>query len=167
MDDRSSIHTQATDAGRFLDTGAKIYDLSDEFLVVCPKCSGRGVVTPVASDKSKISDQLFLPRRFVCMNCMHRADWAGKQIQIGAATDWYFKFPLWLKVPCCGETLWAYNSIHLETLEKYVSATLRERTKKGRNSFLSKLPKWIGLAKNRDEILRAIDKMKERLNERI
>lgn len=49
-------------------------------------------------------------------------------------------------------------------LEGYVGAKLRERTNKGRSSFLSKLPKWIKSAKNREEILKGIAKLKEKLN---
>jgi hypothetical protein len=51
-------------------------------------------------------------------------------------------------------------------LENYVAAKLRERTSKGRNSFLSKLPKWIKSAKNRDAVLRGIEKLKGKLNEK-
>jgi hypothetical protein len=67
---------------------------------------------------------------------------------------------LWLQISCCHETLWAYNFKHLEIIEQYVSAKLRERTRKGRNSFLSKLPDWLKSAKNRDEILKAIGKLR-------
>lgn len=150
---------------RFVDTGTKVYDLGDEFLVACPKCSGRGLITYLDERPTRASERFFAPRRFVCHNCMNRAEWLGKQISVGGPMDWYFRFPLWLQTPCCGETLWAYNLEHLEMLRSYVNATLRERTKKGRNSFLSKLPKWIGAAKNRKEILKALDKLRAKADE--
>jgi len=147
---------------RFVDRGDLIYELGDEFLVVCPKCSGKAKVFPVEISSEKINNKLFAPHRFVCVICAHRKDWKAGQISIGGNFDWYFRLPLWLQISCCGEILWAYNLRHLEILEKYVSAKLRERTKKGRNSFLSKLPDWIKSAKNRREVLKAIGKLKEK-----
>ncbi len=149
---------------RFLDDGIKIYEFSDEFLVVCPKCESLAKVIPGEINSKKINAKLFAPRRLVCTKCVYRKDWNGKQILTGSNVDWFFRLPLWLEISCCGSILWAYNEKHLEFLEKYVSAKLRERTKKGRNSFLSKLPHWIKRAKNRDEILKAIGKLKEKLN---
>lgn len=147
---------------RFSDSGELIYELGDEFLVVCPKCAGKAKVFSGEAASEKINNKLFAPRRLVCLNCAYREDWRAGQISIGGNFDWYFRLPLWLQTSCCGETLWAYNLKHLEILEKYVAAKLRERTKKGRNSFLSKLPNWIKSAKNRREVLRAIEKLKEK-----
>jgi hypothetical protein len=86
-----------------------------------------------------------------------------KQISIGGNFDWYFGLPLWLQISCCRETLWAYNYKHLEFIENYVSANLRERTPNLNKSVASRLPKWIKSAKNRDEILKAIKKLKSKL----
>lgn len=147
---------------RFIDTGELIYELGNEFLVVCPKCSGKAKVFSIEIASEIINNKLFAPRRLVCVICAYRKDWIGGQISIGGSFDWYFRLPLWLEISCCGETLWAYNLKHLEILENYVAAKLRERTKKGRNSFLSKLPKWIKSAKNRREVLKAIGKLKEK-----
>ncbi len=156
---------------RFLDTGTRIYEFYDEFLVVCPKCGAMAKVLIDEAEFEKLSkrkslearNKFFAPRRLVCSNCLHRQIWNGTQITVGSNVDWYFKLPLWLEISCGGELLWAYNLEHLEMLEKYVAAKLRERTKKGRSSFLSKLPKWIKSAKNRDEILKAIQKLKGKL----
>ena len=154
------------DPGRFVDQGERIYDLGEEILVVCPKCSGMAKVVLNGDLPEKLSKRLFAPRRLICMCCMHRDEWAGRQANVGGAIDWYFGLPLWLMEPCCGEVLWAYNLEHLEIIESYVAAKLRERTNKGRNSFLSKLPKWLKSAKNRDEILRSIGKLKRKLDAR-
>ncbi len=89
---------------------------------------------------------------------------------IGAPIDWYFHYPVWLATACCGETLWAYNEAHLDYLQAYVSATLRERaappqrTAAVRNTSLaSRLPAWLSAAKNRARILAGIAKLRERL----
>lgn len=149
-----------SDKKRFLDTGIHIDEFNDEFLVVCPKCAGMAKVVP-ESDSEKKNTQLFSPRKFICLACPHRDFWKAHKILAGSNVDWYFRLPLWLQISCCNETLWAYNLKHLEIIEQYVSAKLRERTNKGRNSFLSKLPAWLKSAKNRDEILKAIKKLKE------
>ena len=161
--------TQGHDPGssgtdRFIDRGERIYDLGEEILVVCPKCSGMAKVILSGDVSAKLNDRLFAHRRLVCTKCLHRDSWSGRQVSVGGAADWYFGLQLWLTEPCCGEVLWAYNSVHLEIIEGYVAAKLRERTNKGRNSFLSKLPKWLKSAKNREEILRSIGKLKGNLN---
>lgn len=156
---------------RFLDEGTRIYDFYDEFLVVCPKCGGRAKVVIDEAEFAKLPQKktlkfrnnFFAPRRLICTNCLHRDFWKGSQILTGAGVDWYFRLPLWLETACCGERLWAYNEKYLDLLENYVAAKLRERTKAGRSSFLSKLPKWIKTAKNRDEILKAIGKLRAKL----
>ncbi|WP_320069890.1 hypothetical protein [Micromonospora sp. RTGN7] len=57
--------------------------------------------------------------------------------------------------------LWAYNAEHLNVLEAYVSAHLRER---GHNmtsmTMLERLPKWAKDAKHRDEVFRAISRLR-------
>jgi hypothetical protein len=156
---------------RFLDTGTRLDEFYDEFLVVCPKCAkmARVLVDEAALElmskkkTEQFRNKMFAPRRLVCGNCAHSNHWTGTEISVGSGVDWYFRAPLWLQISCCGETLWAYNRDHLELLEQFVGAKLRERTNKGRNSFLSKLPQWIKSAKNREEILRAIARMRATL----
>jgi hypothetical protein len=153
---------------RFLDCGTKIYDFYEEFLVVCPKCARMAKVVIDEAEFAKLPtrklekfrNKFSAPRRLICLSCVHRDSWKGTQILTGASIDWYFRLPLWLQISCCGETLWAYNQKHLEMLENYVAAKLRER----RNSFLSKLPKWLKSAKNCDEVLKAIAKLRGKLN---
>jgi hypothetical protein len=87
------------------------------------------------SFSEKPNTQLFSPRKFICLNCPYRDVWNGEQILTGSNVDWYFRLPLWLQISCCGETLWAYNLKHLEIIEQYVSAKLRERKKKAEIRF--------------------------------
>jgi hypothetical protein len=153
---------------RFLDKGTKIFDFYDEFLVVCPRCRSLGKVVIDEDQFAELSkrkvdrgrNKLFGPRKFICTKCVHRDHSSGSRITTGSNCDWYFGFPLWLEIECCGELFWAYNLEHLQMIEDYVGAKLRERTKKGRNSLLSKLPQWIKSAGNRDEVLRAIARLR-------
>ncbi len=94
----------------------------------------------------------------------HKRQIPQRFLVIGGNFDWYFQEPLWLQTECCGETLWAYNEKHLEFIENYVAAKLRARIPNQNRSLASRLPKWIKSAKNRDEILKAIGKLKEKLN---
>jgi hypothetical protein len=75
------------------------------------------------------------------------------------------QLPLWLQTDCCGHTLWSYNDKHLSFIEAYVSAELRERSADeygwSNRSLASRLPQWIKSGKHRDQILKAISKMKE------
>ena len=150
---------------KFSDNGALVYDFGDEFLVVCPKCKGKAKVLSVEISSDELREKIFAPRRFVCLNCPHRAEYSGGGIAVGGNFDWYFRFPLWLEISCCGgETLWAYNEKHLEFIENCVAARLRERVPNINKSLASRLPNWLKRAKNRDEILKAIGKLKEKLN---
>ena len=157
---------EITENERFSDNGELIYEFGDEFLVVCPKCSLMAKVLSGESDSDKPINKLFAPRKLICLNCVYREDWKVGQISIGGNVDWYFRLPLWLQISCSSETLWAYNEKHLEFIEDYVAAKLRARIPNVNKSLVSRLPNWIKLAKNRDEILKSIRKLKEKLNEK-
>jgi ribosomal protein S27AE len=133
----------------------------DPVLIACPKCLSKAVVVPVGEEKVRAS----------CSECGYTTEkssngrsfyWHGEN-----PTDGYFGFNLWLRTDCIGNSLWAFNKEHLTFLESYVSAKLRERTKDEelgwRNSSLaSRLPKWIKSSKNRDALLKAINKLKSK-----
>lgn len=70
---------------------------------------------------------------------------------------------LWFSLECCNEELWAYNLKHLNFLKEHVEATLRERNdvEYSNKSLGSRLPKWMTSKKNREEVLKAIDKLKK------
>jgi hypothetical protein len=75
-----------------------------------------------------------------------------------------FGAALWLEAECCGgKRLWALNELHLAYLEAYVAETQRERvfpSPPGDRQLAYKLPRWMKLAKNRDEVLRTIDRLR-------
>jgi hypothetical protein len=76
--------------------------------------------------------------------------------------DTRFGAPLWLSASCCGgQLLWANNLDHLDYLSDYVGATLRERPTPPEHTHLAwLLPSWIKHAKNRDEVLRTLQKLR-------
>jgi len=77
--------------------------------------------------------------------------------------------PLWLQTRCCGQTLWAYNAPHLDFLESYVRADFREGMPLGQImnlSLASRLPQWMILGRHREEVLRGVMRLRERLDGR-
>ena len=151
---------------RFIDDEEYLSGFSDEFLVVCPGCSKCAkVAMDPASDFTPQEASLAWrsPRRVVCPNCAYHKVWEGNSTSYGDSHDWYFRLPLWLQIPCCGKILWAYNKSHLDFLEDYVSSLLRERHPNKNKTLASRLPKWIKEAGNREEVLKCIRKLREKV----
>ena len=134
----------------------------DPTLVYCPKCRSKAVVT-LHDDEARLS----------CLSCgYNQAKSAEHRIFYWGAenpTDSYFGVNLWLQTDCVGKSLWAFNKRHLEYLEGFVSAKHRQRNPNNEtwknSSLASRLPKWLKLAKNREQILKAIEVLKVKYNE--
>lgn len=169
----SGAMPQPKRAPQSLDT---IWSFVDEFLVVCPRCAEQAIVK-ASTDAN--------PPRLTCSSCglsrdwgvssrgvlisPSAANWPKGQYALGDVADPYFHLPLWLRVPCGTNTLWAYNKRHLAVLREYVESIDRRKPPRSpvdpRNSLLaSSLPKWIKLAKNREAVLRAISSLNEKLS---
>jgi hypothetical protein len=153
---------------RFRESGKTLASFIDLFLVRCPGCDKcakvvlrDGKAGAGAGQQRRPAEILFAPRRLVCEHCGYTRDYEGKRISSDGAFDWYFQMPLWLAMHCCGQMLWAYNEEHLRFLEEYVRAELREGYPNG--TLASRLPVWIKSAKNRDDILRCIRKLRDTL----
>jgi len=139
----------------------------DETLVVCPRCArcARAAAVDLAT-----KPLIFDPRKVTCSHCGyidHWEDWSLDRRHGEPPVDDYFHLPLWLQAPCCGHTLWAYNLRHLEVIEQYVAATLRERRRDPKygwsnHAMISRLPRWIKAEGNREEILRCVDTLKKK-----
>jgi len=71
-----------------------------------------------------------------------------------------FGLPLWFQGTVKGDIIWAFNLRHLTEIKNYVQSTLRERTTdRFKMTMVEKLPDFIKLAKNREEILKAVERM--------
>lgn len=145
---------------RFVSRGERPGAFAGETLVVCPRCERRAVVREMAEQPAGARER----NRLICPHC-------GYMATSGLPTSFRGRregLRLWLETPCCGHTLMARNAAHLEYLERYVRAELRERVPDPRwgwanQSIVSRLPRWISSARNRDEVLRCIERLKERL----
>jgi hypothetical protein len=85
-------------------------------------------------------------------------------LPMDAPKDMYTGLPLYLQTPCAGHTLWALNARHLAWIAGFLAADLREDASPvRRKTALSVLPQWLILARHRDEALRAIARLREKL----
>jgi hypothetical protein len=160
--------------GRFSGPGRPLAGYSDLIYVACPGCGGRAEVTPRPGQPEfrYMTDFLNRPRRLVCPHCTTTRDWIPNKRDWGrliadphGPNDPFFGRPLWLQTPCCGHILWAYNDRHLDTLESYVSAGLRERTNSDpKRGMPCRLPAWIKKANHRSDLLCAIGLLRGQFN---
>jgi len=142
------------------------YDFLDEVLIQCPRCGGCATVTPhpgTLADENAASGSRLLHRRLRCAGCGFFKDQKVDSAVVGSPIDPYFQRPVWLQASCCGNVLWGYNLRHLDLLESYVQAKLRERGELvpwAPMSLVERLPTWLKAAKNRTEILRTIKRLR-------
>jgi hypothetical protein len=136
---------------RYRDPGTTLRPLAGEVLAVCPACAGCVRVTPL---------------RGTCTACSWTRDATGDTTVWGDVVDPYLMLPLWLTTPVAGHILWALNAAHLDLVEAYVAAGLRERgLDHPGSSLLATLPAWLKSAKHRDEVLVGAARLRARLAE--
>lgn len=134
---------------RFKDQGKQLRDFFDHRIVTCPNCG-----KPIKMTSPTLT----------CSHCSYQ--------KLGASGDecqhlWrYPEIENYIQVRCCGEILWAVNIEHLNFLEDYVQARLRERQPNINRSISSRLPQWIKNRKNREAILRCIRQIKTDLSKK-
>lgn len=81
-----------------------------------------------------------------------------------AGVEARFGLALWLRLECCGgRLLWANNAVHLDYLDSYIGATMRERPPDTSSQLYWRLPGWMKDRKHRDEVLRGLARLRERL----
>lgn len=154
---------------RFADPDVSLYALAEDVVhVVCPACRGRAEVAPWLDEQPRSPYSVWWPRRLVCRACGHVRTWPSEADNAtscwGRPVDPYFRQPLWLRANCCGgQILWAFNERHLDILESYVGARLRERGEYTGMTMLARLPAWLKSAKHRTEILRVIGRLRAAL----
>lgn len=134
----------------------------DEALVECPRCAERAVVH--AASRAP---------RLTCAHCGYVREGDSKSPRLTwrsvrpDAREPSFGQRLWLAEECCGgNVLWALNEPHLDYLERFISSTTRDRdfpSPPGARGLAYKLPRWMQLARNRQELLRTISRLRSRL----
>jgi hypothetical protein len=152
---------------RFRDPLVRLWGFLDEILVRCPRCDRKASVLPVPREETAGCRPTAWRRRSVtCLSCGYAAyvpqkEKAGLVFRIGGDADAYFGLPLWLTTDCRSRALWAYNAEHLDLLEDFVAARLRERGPvPGTMSMIERLPAWIKDGKHRDDVLKALQRLR-------
>ncbi|NMO95331.1 hypothetical protein [Paenibacillus lemnae] len=140
---------------RFNDTGESIYSFFENYdkLIECPDCQ-RCII---------LKQNNFI---ICCNNCGYLNDIKSMGNVVaswGKNEGICYNHKLWLRIPCCGEELWAFNKEHLEYLEGYITSKIRSRKPNINQSVASRLPTWMKESKNKLQISRAIEQLKKRL----
>jgi len=147
---------------RFKDSREWVESFGDDLLVTCPRCG------QCANLKFEVRATP-INRTCVCVQCGYSD---RRQVRglpaYSYGRDWRKGFNLWLETVCCGHVLWALNEKHLDFLDHYVSAKLRERRPDeefgwSNHSLAGRLPRWLTSAKNRTEVLRSVQRLRLRL----
>ena len=79
----------------------------------------------------------------------------------GLKCDYIFGLPYFFQENVRENLFWAENTLHIKVIEDYVSSDLREREGM---SLVAKLPTFIKSKKNRDVILKIIQRWKNLIN---
>jgi hypothetical protein len=139
---------------RFQDENFRLTDFYHNVLVVCPSCKNQA--------DANVDFEL-QKAKLLCKSCFYSKSTAilfGPKAQLHMAAHGYFHAELWLQAPFKNEIFWAYNQAHLQYLEQYIGATLREHKDRTHFTLLEKLPKFYHEAKNRSALLKLIKKLK-------
>jgi hypothetical protein len=110
-------------------------------------------------------DQLFARAR--CPGCGHSDRYPAidvpATVEGRAAVDPNLALPLYLVENIGGEVLWVYNLAHLELLDWFLGASLRERVASpGHMTMMARLPRWMKIASARPKLRRAFADLRAR-----
>lgn len=126
-------------------------------------------------DKIKFESQLLNEKpdkiKLKCAVCNEVKEFKPKIIEVPFAFDTddsvarenYFNAELWYQKEFDKSIFWAYNQEHIDYLEKYIKADLRERNNnRGYHmTMVSRLPQFVKEAKNREKLLKILEKWKK------
>ncbi|WP_156612647.1 hypothetical protein [Paramagnetospirillum marisnigri] len=162
---------------RFLSDGRPLDEFFHSQLVACPQCGKRAelvyrngevrlacVMCGYCRSMGGVSNPEGDPD---IANGIPGVDFPASRISWSLAA--WKPVDLWLRTPCCGDVLWAYNLEHLLYLKEFIAASLRERRPIRRDpkgpviwrnkAMISRMPRWMKDRRNRDAILAAIAKL--------
>lgn len=143
---------------RFQDQQLRSAHFYNEVWVVCPACKQKAI--------AKV-DYEAASARLTCIFCGYHKEVSTRisaTARLVTAAHVYFDAELWLKKPFRNKYVFlAFNMEHLLYLEAYIAAGLREHKDRTHFTLLEKLPRFYHEAKNREDLLQLIQKMKEEL----
>lgn len=128
-------------------------DFAQHNIVECPNCHKRADVRVIDNLKKKYVNTS--PSKITCLHCGY-----NKTLKNGSFSE---NLTLFLTINCSENTLWALNEAHLQWLEDYIGAAHRTRPLSSNQSLASRLPQWMTSSKNRQIVLKGIQKLKNKL----
>lgn len=173
-------------------TAASLATFEERVLVLCPRCEGCAVIAGVGQALRLTCSSCAVSRDWdgrlhaldqdgnpkVWMRSRHSGSWIDAETGRAASPqdrmygrEFFFGAELWLRTECCGgHLLWAFNREHLDWLDSYVAADLRERSPNSppapsasHSQLARKLPAWMKRAEHRDEVLRNLERLRATL----
>ena len=144
---------------RFQDPNLRLTHFQNEVAVACPQCQKKALATVNYDDKKA---------KLICSYCAYHSvkdtmlSYWGINANYMVAANSYFDAEFWYCAPFKNDTFFAYNQAHLLYLEQYIGAKLREHKDRSHFTLLEKLPKFYHEAKNREPLLKLIDKLKKK-----
>lgn len=150
---------QEQEPKRFQDKNYRISEFYKDVVVHCLGCNNKAIATVNFETKTA---------KLICTSCGYSKqeniyiNIANQTPTMQTAAHLYFGAKLWLQLPFKNEIVWAYNYQHLDYLEAYIAATIRESNNRTHFTLLEKLPKFYHDAKNRIALLKLMEKLKEK-----
>ena len=99
--------------------------------------------------------------RIRCDHCDKTEDYPGLPGSAPSGSRSYRLLRRFLETQVAGETLWLNNLAHLEALEDWLGAKVRERGPQPGLTMMARLPRWMKASTNRDKVLRGLAQLRE------
>jgi endogenous inhibitor of DNA gyrase (YacG/DUF329 family) len=176
---------------RFKDENKYLGHFGDKIEVKCPKCDSKAIVKRSFESERYYDDKRSLecstcyfsqkevvikllnekPEKIKikCPICSQTKEFLPKIIKVPQSfktnsnleTEEWFGTELWYQVQFDKAIFWALNLEHINYLERYIRANLRERSTLYSSTLVARLPKFVKEAKNREKLLKIIQKWKK------
>lgn len=137
---RLSVHAQCKKCGKFFREDVSEDHKGNAAHVACPACGA------VVSGK---------------IERVHKHNWHFYDVAAENSREPFFGYEIWFSGELDGKPVWALNREHLDYLINYLGAEIREKSVPIRHQA-DHLPKFMKLAKNRDAIVKLLEKMREK-----
>ena len=147
---------------------ACLTDYLREIVCKCPNCASKALIR--ADSKYAMPWDPF-DVSFVCPNCTFHHGWPAPSwksdfhaFNLSNTIEPYFGYSLWASETVSQNVIGILNLQHANDLSLFISATDRPRPENSKWAMVSRLPRWMLLAKNRDRVLRAIRNATQKLH---
>ena len=99
--------------------------------------------------------------RVKCNKCGQAGDYPAVPTSNPVRSGAYSPLRRYLETQVVGETLWVNNLAHLDALEDWIGAKVRERGSQPGLTMMARLPRWMKASTNREKVLRGLTHLRE------